>query len=197
MPPSGCRSTTDELLEDSGPGQPRPIIMVRNERARSSINSRKQPRGAVVPPRGLPPPRTKVNIAKLFERCARRRTGHGREPCPGLAEAIVRGIAILLTTAAIYSGAHDAARAQTPVPNVVTPAPLPSTSRHFNYHQSHDVLQFSGGELSNRLFHSRAAHGHARRNCDLEPTANTACVMGCTSSQLACQTTCANASPSQ
>jgi hypothetical protein len=33
----------------------------------------------------------------------------------------------------------------------------------------HDVLQRSGGELSNRLLHSRAAHGYARRNCDLEP----------------------------
>jgi hypothetical protein len=31
----------------------------------------------------------------------------------------------------------------------------------------------------------------------LNPTANTACMMGCTSSQLACQTTCAQASPSQ
>ena len=42
-------------------------------------------------------------------------------------------------------------------------------SRHFNYDQLHDVLQCSGGELSNRLLHSRAACGHARRNCDLEP----------------------------
>ena len=48
-------------------------------------------------------------------------------------------------------------------------SPVTFDSRHFNYHQLHDVLQFSGGELSNRLFHSRAAHGHARRNCDLEP----------------------------
>ena len=81
----------------------------------------------------------------------------------------MRGVAILVTAAAIYSGAHDAARAQTSVPNVVTPAPLPSDSRHFNYDQLHDVLQCSGGELSNRLLHSRAARGHARRNCDLEP----------------------------
>jgi hypothetical protein len=48
-------------------------------------------------------------------------------------------------------------------------SPVTFDSRHFNYDQLHDVLQFSGGELSNRLFHSRAAHGHTRRNCDLEP----------------------------
>ena len=48
-------------------------------------------------------------------------------------------------------------------------SPVTFDSRHFNYDQLHDVLQFSGGELSNRLFHSRAARGHARRNCDLEP----------------------------
>jgi hypothetical protein len=33
----------------------------------------------------------------------------------------------------------------------------------------HDVLQRSGGELSNRLLHSRAVYGDARRNRDLEP----------------------------
>jgi hypothetical protein len=41
-------------------------------------------------------------------------------------------------------------------------------SRHFNYDQLHDVLQCSGGELSNRLLHSRAVSGHAGRNCDLK-----------------------------
>jgi hypothetical protein len=40
---------------------------------------------------------------------------------------------------------------------------------HFNHHELHDVLQRSGGELSNRLLHSHAAHRYARRNCDLEP----------------------------
>ena len=49
------------------------------------------------------------------------------------------------------------------------PSPVTFDSRHFNYDQLHDVLQCSGGELSNRLLHPRATRGHARRNCDLEP----------------------------
>jgi hypothetical protein len=78
----------------------------------------------------------------------------------------MRGFAILVIAAAIYCGAHDAVLAQTSTPNVVSPpgglsTPLTSTPR--------DVLQRSGGELSNRLLHPRAAHGCARRNCDLEP----------------------------
>ena len=39
----------------------------------------------------------------------------------------MRGVAILATAAAIYSGAHDAAQAQTSAPTVVTPTPGLST----------------------------------------------------------------------
>jgi hypothetical protein len=39
----------------------------------------------------------------------------------------MRGVAILVTAVAIYSGAHDAARAQTSAPTVITPTPLLST----------------------------------------------------------------------
>ena len=109
----------------------------------------------------------------------------------------MRGVAILVTAAAIYSGAHDAARAQTSVPNVVTPAPLPSTP--------------VTSTTTNCMMSCNARAANCQTGCfipvppavtpagtvTLNPTANTACVMGCTSSQLACQTTCANASPSQ
>ena len=80
----------------------------------------------------------------------------------------MRGVAILVTAAAIYSGAHDAAGTDFG-PKCRYSSPITFNSRHFNYDQLHDVLQCSGGELSNRLLHSRAARGHARRNCDLEP----------------------------
>ena len=51
-----ARTIIDDLLEDSGPGQPRPIIMVRNEAGEISIPQ--QLRAAAMPPRRFPPPWT-------------------------------------------------------------------------------------------------------------------------------------------
>jgi hypothetical protein len=102
-------------------------------------------------------------------RCAKRRTGYGRQPRPGLTEAHRARRCDpcdcggdLLRRARCCAGTDFG-------PNCHYSNPVTFDSRHFNYDQLHDVLQFSGGELSNRLFHSRAARGHARRNCDLEP----------------------------
>ena len=53
----------------------------------------------------------------------------------------MRGVAILVTAAAIYSGAHDAARAQDSGPKCRYSSPITFDSRHFNYDELHDVLQ--------------------------------------------------------
>ena len=61
VPPSdeaaigAARTIIDDLLEGSGPGQPRPIIMVRNEAV--SINSPATENQAM-PPHRFPPPWT-------------------------------------------------------------------------------------------------------------------------------------------
>ena len=109
----------------------------------------------------------------------------------------MRGVAILVTAAAIYSGAHDAARAQTSVPTVVTPTPglsTPVTSTTTNCMMSCNAR---AANCQTGCFIPAPPAVTPAGTVTLNPTANTACAMGCTSSQLACQTTCANASPSQ
>jgi len=70
--------------------------------------------------------------------------------------------------------------------NFIPPLPsVPNTTPPF---QGHDVVQLAGGKLSNPLRHSRAADDPGTGT--LNATGNAACVMGCTSSQLGCQTSC-------
>ena len=107
----------------------------------------------------------------------------------------MRGVAILATAAAIYSGAHDAAQAQTSA--VVTPTPGLSDSRDFNNDQLHDVLHAQSANCQTGCFIPVPPAVTPAGTVTMNPTANTACVMGRTSSQLACQTACAQASPSR
>ena len=109
----------------------------------------------------------------------------------------MRGVAILVTAAAIYSGAHDAARAQTPVPNVVTPAPLPSTPVTSTTTNCMMSCNSRAANCQTGCFIPVPPAVTPAGTVTLNPMANTACAMGCTSSQLACQTICANASPSR
>jgi hypothetical protein len=109
----------------------------------------------------------------------------------------MRGVAIIATAAAIYSGAHAAAQAQTSAPTVVTPTPglsTPVTSTTTNCMMSCNA---QSANCQTGCFIPVPPAVTPAGTATMNPTANTACVMGCTSSQLACQTACAQASPSR
>jgi len=109
----------------------------------------------------------------------------------------MRGFAILVIAAAIYSGAHDAALAQVSAPTVTSPTPglsTPVTSTTTNCLMSCNARAAS---CQTGCFIPVPSAVTPAGTVTLNPTANTACTMGCTTSQLACQTTCAMVSPSR
>ena len=109
----------------------------------------------------------------------------------------MRGFAILVTVVTICSGAHDAALAQTPVPNVVSPTPGNSTPVTSTTTNCMMACNARAASCQTGCFIPVPSAVTPAGNVTLNPTANTACTMGCSSSQLACQTTCAMASPSR
>jgi hypothetical protein len=75
---------------------------------------------------------------------------------------LCHGSGDLLRRVRCCAGAGDNSKRHSSLPRTFNP-------RHFNCHELHDAVQLAGRELSNRLRHSRAAHGHARLwNRDLE-----------------------------
>jgi hypothetical protein len=104
---------------------------------------------------------------------------------------LMRGFAIFVIAAAIYSGAHDAALAQTTTPNVTPPLvglSTPVTSTVTNCMQS---CSSQASNCQTGCVMPAPPTATPAGTVTLNASANTACTIGCTSSQLACQTNCA------
>jgi hypothetical protein len=98
--------------------------------------------------------------------------------------------AILIAAATIYFGAHDVALAQATTPNVTPPfqglsTPITSTVTNCMMLCNSQVANCKTGCFIPTAPTTASAGGGT-----LNATSNAACVMGCTSSQLACQTSC-------
>ena len=99
-------------------------------------------------------------------------------------------VLLLIAAAAIYFGAHDVALAQATTPNVTPPfqglsTPITSTVTNCMMLCNSQVANCKTGCFTPTAPTTASAGGGT-----LNATSNAACVMGCTSSQLACQTSC-------
>ena len=110
--------------------------------------------------------------------------------------------AILIAAATIYFGAHDVALAQATTPNVAPFQGLPTTPNVTPPFQGLSTPVTS--TVTNCMMSRNSQVANCKTGCfiptapttasagggTLNATSNAACVMGCTSSQLACQTSC-------
>ena len=106
------------------------------------------------------------------------------------ADGGVMWVLLLIAAAAIYFGAHDVALAQATTPNVTPPfqglsTPITSTVTNCMMLCNSQVANCKTGCFIPTAPTTASAGGGT-----LNATSNAACVMGCTSSQLACQTSC-------
>ena len=157
--------------------------------------------------------RIAANIAKLPEhvwqvpldakptRTDRRTSGDGYPFSSNVHRAMIVGkhvqadggvmwVLLLIAAAAIYFGAHDVALAQATTPNVTPPfqglsTPITSTVTNCMMLCNSQVANCKTGCFIPTAPTTASAGGGT-----LNATSNAACVMGCTSSQLACQTSC-------